>query len=79
MSSSKRIVLVDPLGDILFSGESMIAKKVDEELCPETKRSADSGMFPAASPSKRAPTVTEATFFPDEAAPTEKKRDPRAA
>ena len=78
MPSSKRIVLVDPLGDILFSGESMIAKQVDEERCPETKRSAESGMFPSVSPSKRAPAVTEATFA-SEASSTEKKRDPRAA
>ncbi len=88
--SSMRIVLVDPLGDILFSGESVIARSVealpetlptpiaevvaaiaaspdssealtepephdlaelDEEgepdLCPETMRSAGSGVFRA--------------------------------
>ena len=85
--SSMRIVLVDPLGDILFSGESVIARsaealpetlptpiaeavaaiaaspdssealtepeprhELEEEepdLCPETMRSAGSGVFRA--------------------------------
>jgi hypothetical protein len=49
--SSMRIVLVDPLGDVLFSGESMIANVLVEdeieEPFPETKRSAtsDSGIY----------------------------------
>ena len=53
MSKSVRIVLVDPLGDILFSGESIAqgfpAADEDSERCPETKRSAtsDSGIYPA--------------------------------
>jgi hypothetical protein len=52
--SSMRIVLVDPLGDIMFSGESVIAQELPtddaEEGCPETKRSAtsESGIFAAA-------------------------------
>ena len=92
--SSMRIVLVDPLGDILFSGESVIARSADAlpetlptpiaeavaaiaaspdssealteperpvapqplheldedepDLCPETMRSAGSGVFRAA-------------------------------
>lgn len=56
--SSMRIVLVDPLGDILFSGESMIAKELParepvdlvDTSCPETQRSAtsESGIFPVA-------------------------------
>ena len=58
MSKSLRIVLVDPRGDVLFSGESMIAKEtllpppVDslEDVCPPTMRSptSESGMFVAA-------------------------------
>jgi len=91
--SSMRIVLVDPLGDVLFSGESVIARsadappetlptpiaavvaaiaaspdssealtepepraplqEVDEDeadLCPETMRSAGSGVFRAIDP-----------------------------
>lgn len=59
---SKRIVLVDPSGDILFSGESVAAQPpsppaafddvidaLDDEPCPETLRSPidDSGVFPA--------------------------------
>jgi hypothetical protein len=53
MSKSMRIVLVDPLGDILFSGDS-IAQGLPttddaEDRCPETKRSAtsESGMYAA--------------------------------
>lgn len=78
--SSMRIVLVDPLGDVLFSGESLIARgpvaRGSEELpdtlpapatsapassasaidsseamterCPETMRSAGSGVYRAA-------------------------------
>ena len=89
--SSMRIVLVDPLGDILFSGESVIARSVEAlpetlptpiaeavaaiaaspdsealtepeplpreldeddeaDLCPETMRSAGSGVFRAVDP-----------------------------
>lgn len=47
MSSSKssvRIVLVDPLGEILFSGKSLsadtAASDAETEPCPETQRSA---------------------------------------
>lgn len=59
-SSSKRIVLVDPRGDVLFSGESMIAggakalregavtDDATDESCPETMRSAGSGVYRAA-------------------------------
>jgi hypothetical protein len=71
--SSMRIVLVDPLGDVLFSGDSLIARgpvaRGPEELpetlpspvasavdsseaaterCPETMRSAGSGVYRAA-------------------------------
>ena len=75
--SSMRIVLVDPLGDVLFSGESLAARgpvaRGPEELpdtlpapatsatsapvdsseamterCPETMRSAGSGVYRAA-------------------------------
>ena len=34
--SSMRIVLVDPLGDVLFSGESVIARERGAEALPET-------------------------------------------
>ena len=53
MSKSLRIVLVDPLGDVLFSGESlsMIPREEPaEERCPDTMRSAtthESGMYPS--------------------------------
>ena len=48
--SSLRIVLVDPLGDVLFSGESMMASFAnddEEEPVPATRRSAtsESGIF----------------------------------
>lgn len=51
--SSLRIVLVDPRGDVLFSGESMILQPpIDdvEDVCPPTMRSptSESGMFAAA-------------------------------
>jgi hypothetical protein len=46
---ASRIVLVDPLGEILFSGESLISREMEDEACPETKRSAESGIYPAAS------------------------------
>ena len=84
-STSKRIVLVDPLGDVLFSGESMIAKEAVKataaaaDQCPETKRSAESGTFRAVSP----PIVTDAVD-PDASAsqssePATQKRGGRAA
>lgn len=49
--SSMRIILVDPLGDILFSGESIAKDPPARDSCPETQRSAtsDSGIFPVAS------------------------------
>ena len=78
--SSKRIVLVDPLGEVLFSGESVIAKAPGEEACPETKRSAESGLFPAVKPvgsDRPAPEVTEAEAPETEA--TTQKRGGRAA
>jgi hypothetical protein len=61
--SSLRIVLVDPLGDVLFSGESLArsgtvamlptnewldTSEVPTERCPETLRSEGSGVYPAA-------------------------------
>jgi len=61
----KRIVLVDPRGDVLFSGVSLAeteaagdaARSVvaNEEPCPATQRSAvfESGVYPAT----KAPTV----------------------
>ncbi len=61
--SSLRIVLVDPLGDVLFSGESLASSPCSprspenkapiappseaDEPCPETKRSAGSGVYRA--------------------------------
>jgi hypothetical protein len=79
-SKPKRIVLVDPLGDILFSGESMIAKEAvqetDAERCPETKRSAESGTFRAVTP----PAVTEVdNDISHSAEAATQKRGPRAA
>ena len=68
-----RIVLVDPLGDVLFSGESMVAATAqpfpapamnddEEEPCPQTRRSAESGVFPALRrPANREPIVMEPT------------------
>jgi hypothetical protein len=75
MSSMMRIVLVDPHGDVLFSGESLIARGPEalpetlpetlpapatsslhsseaedlgmDEPCPETMRSAGSGVYRA--------------------------------
>ncbi len=58
MSKSLRIVLVDPRGDVLFSGESMTAKETlvpwpineVDDACPPTMRSptSESGIFAAA-------------------------------
>jgi hypothetical protein len=56
---SKRIILVDSSGDVLFSGVSIAqiaeAARAPEDRCPETKRSAnsESGLFPAAPRVKR--------------------------
>lgn len=59
MPSGLRIILVDPRGDVLFSGESMMAKQTlappphavarIEDACPPTMRSptSESGMFAA--------------------------------
>jgi hypothetical protein len=80
---SLRIVLVDPLGDILFSGESMARAALnaepftstydagpaapqpseeEEEPCPQTKRSNESGVFPALRrPGNREPFTIEPT------------------
>lgn len=48
--SSLRIVLVDPRGDVLFSGKSMILQPPVDDVCPPTMRSptSESGMFAAA-------------------------------
>ena len=58
--SSLRIVLVDPLGEVLFSGESLArspanarevavdSSEVPTERCPETLRSEGSGVYRAA-------------------------------
>jgi len=53
--SSMRIVLVNSLGDVLFSGESLLAsgpesaaEPDDAADCPETLRSGESGIFPVA-------------------------------
>ena len=87
-SKSKHIVLVDPRGDILFSGESMSAREgrstasadvaLDEEpSCPETMRSAGSagsGVYRAVNRTT-SPEVTEA----DQEVPTLKKYGVRAA
>lgn len=75
--SSMRIVLVDPLGDVLFSGESMMATFAndEEEPVPATRRSAtsESGIF-ATAPSGEA-TEQETDENPDEIRSTR----PRAA
>ena len=67
--SSLRIVLVDPLGDVLFSGESMMASfanDLEEEPVPTTRRSAtsESGIF--ASVPSRGGANHEAPESPDE-------------
>jgi hypothetical protein len=82
--SSKRIVLVDPLGDVLFSGESMIVKEAETaDTCPETKRSAGSGVFRAA---ERVVVVdvegddeSQDDAAVDTEVPTQRNRDGRAA
>ena len=78
MSKSLRIVLVDPLGDILFSGESMIAKPTiaaaldeHEEIgdeCPPTMRSptSESGFFAAYRDQHRVDAQLEPTDPADE-------------
>jgi hypothetical protein len=52
--SSMKIVLVDPLGEVLFSGESWLANASaepdDDDDCPETMRSGESGIFPVERP-----------------------------
>jgi len=65
--SSLRIVLVDPLGDVMFSGESMMASFAndeEEEPLPATRRSAtsESGIFA----SVRSREVDEVPENPDE-------------
>lgn len=93
MSSSMRIVLMDPLGDVLFSGESWLASgsesppaathdesaaepdQDDEDDCPRTLRSGESGIFPV----ERAKPATNAN---DAHAPIPRPgthRDERAA
>jgi hypothetical protein len=89
--SSMRIVLVDLVGAVLFSGESLrvvepevaavdssIPTEPEIEPCPETMRSADSGIFPSATPSgtKRAPVAVEEADAQPAAGTT---HDPRAA
>ncbi len=72
--SSLRIVLVDSLGDVLFTGESTIAapqwmtEEDAEPACPATRRSptADSGIYLSASRSSRAVADDEEE---DDAAP----------
>ena len=84
MATSKRIVLVDPLGEILFSGESMIASHAAIEPCPETKRSAESGVYRAVDSSQAREHLEiqdepgAETADPDAEIAT-KKRGPRAA
>ena len=85
--SSMRIVLVDPLGDVLFSGESWVAngperarndaqeaepEPDEDDDCPETMRSGESGIFPV----ERA---RPANAHGSNAAPGAPKRDERAA
>ena len=86
MATSKRIVLVDPLGEILFSGESLIARGPDIEPCPETKRSAESGVFRAVDGPHDASHDREDLDSPAEGESVDpdaeiatKKRGPRAA
>jgi hypothetical protein len=73
--SSNRIVLVDPLGEILFSGESMSAREAapparaiadgDADMCPETMRSAGSGVYRAA--------VERRSVYDEKDVPTQKR------
>ena len=86
MATSRRIVLVDALGEILFSGESMIAKETAAERCPETMRSPSpalredpsggSGTYRAVDLDEAGPATEP--FDPDAEISTA-KRGPRAA
>jgi hypothetical protein len=77
--SSKRIVLVDPMGDVLFSGESVIAQEAEpEEACPATMRSEGSGVFRAAERVVIVEVEGEAEGV-DTEIPTQRKPDGRAA
>jgi len=87
--SSLRILLVDPLGEVLFSGESLSARanevvatpsrdaaepaNGEGEMCPETMRSAGSGVYRAA-----AATMQSTDGERDKEAPTQ-RRGVRAA
>ena len=87
--SSLCIVLVDPLGDVLFSGESMMAKQTIapaldeheeiEDTCPPTMRSptSESGFFAA----YRSSAQEGADTLPEHADPSGEIRSsrPRAA
>lgn len=60
--SSMRIVLVDPLGDVLFSGDSVIARGREPEGLPETLPTpiaAAVAAIAAAPDSSEAPTEPE--------------------
>ncbi|MBX3187141.1 MAG: hypothetical protein KF819_09005 [Labilithrix sp.] len=91
---SKRIVLVDPSGDVLFSGVSVardespdVDGEEDLEPCPETMRSAklESGLFPAVKRSYAPPEPTCEEIAPetqpgyDEEEGPQTKRGERAA
>ena len=93
MSSSMRIVLMDPLGDVLFSGESWLASgpastaaakhhdsatdpdEEDEDDCPRTLRSGESGIFPV----ERAKPATNANDTHEPIPDPGASRDERAA
>ena len=95
MSSSMRIVLMDPLGDVLFSGESWLASgsesppaakhdkraaepepdDEDEDDCPRTLRSGESGIFPV----ERAKPATNANDAHEPIPRPGTDRDERAA
>lgn len=97
--SSMRIVLVDPLGEVLFSGESLSVQQAEPvagpdsseavtERCPETLRSAGSGVYRAVDRTSvhvtdDAPETEDAPVIEDAGAQirhvSSKKRSGRAA
>jgi hypothetical protein len=103
--SSMRIVLVDPLGDVLFSGESLIGRRgepaanmanvaapsesaesrseAETGRCPETMRSAGSGVYRSVDPAtvKSLPVIEDvsAQIRHAESLKASKKNDERAA
>ena len=62
--SSMRIVLVDPLGDVLFSGESLIARSVED--LPETLSAPIAASVAAISSDPSSEAVTQPERADDE-------------